>query len=75
MGSFLSTANKHIFNREYAIDAVHDAFAKAQQYSNKNPGRNFREQILHVLIIRACRKYNKRFSAEIPYGSLNDLEQ
>ena len=74
LNSFLQTANKHIYNRDYALDAVHDAFVKAQVYKNKHPDRNFREQILHVLIIRAARKINKKFSSEISSGLMNEME-
>lgn len=74
MGSFMQTANKHIFNRDYSIDAIQDAFTKAQTYHTKHPDRNFREQILHVLVIRACRKYNKKYGAEIPFGDMTQFD-
>ncbi len=74
MSSFLQTANKHIFNRDFSIDAIHDAFVKAQVYHNKHPDRNFREQILHVLIIRAARKINKKYSQEVSSGLMNEME-
>lgn len=70
--ALLSTANKHIFNRDYAFDAVQDAFVKAVIYHNKHKGRSFREQILHVLVIRSCKKINKKFGVEIPSGLLNE---
>ncbi len=73
MGSFMQTANMHIFNKDYAMDAIHDAFAKAQVYHNKNPERNFREQIMHVLIIRSCRKYNKKYSQEVSFDRINEF--
>ncbi len=74
MNALMSTANKHIYNRDYSIDAVQEAFVKAVVYHNKHPDRNFREQIMHVLVIRACRKINKRFSAEIPSGLMQEVD-
>jgi hypothetical protein len=46
---------------------VHDAFAKAQKYFNDNPERKVRENILHWLVIKACKKLNK-YSREVPFG-------
>ena len=71
---FLQTAHKYIFNPDYAIDAVHDAFLKAQEYVNKQPGRNVREQLVNVHVIRACIKMNKRFGREIPSGTMENFD-
>lgn len=49
------------------MDAVQDAFVKAQEYFKKNPDRKVRENILHWLVIKACKKLNK-YSREIPVG-------
>jgi hypothetical protein len=64
MGAFLSLARKHIFNRDYAIDAVHDAFAKSVEYFNRYPENKVRESILNWLILKACKEYNK-YSNEV----------
>lgn len=65
LNAFIATANRHIYNRDYSLDAVHDAFAKAQKYFNENKSRKVREKIIHFLVIKACKKYN-RTSREIP---------
>ena len=65
------TACKHIYNKDLAVDAVHDAFTKATEYFNKHPERKIRENILHWLTIKACKKINK-FSREIPVGLFNE---
>jgi DNA-directed RNA polymerase specialized sigma24 family protein len=69
LGSLLKVASKYIYNRDHAIDVVHDAFAKATTYFNdpKNKDRKVREQILVWLVIKACKRRNKE-SREIPYG-------
>lgn len=63
--SLVSYAQGHIFNRSYAIDAVHDAFVKAQVYINKNPGKHISGFLLKREVARACRRLNKRYSTEI----------
>lgn len=70
--ALLSTACRHIYNRDYAVDAVQDAFVRAQVYFKDHPDRKVRENILHWLVIKSCKRLNK-YSREIPYGAfMND---
>lgn len=66
-GAFLSLANRHIYNKDYAIDAVHEAFEKSVEYFNKNTTRKVREQIIQWRILRACKRLNK-YGKEVPVG-------
>lgn len=68
--SLVSVASKYIYNRDHAVDCVHSAFARAQEYFNnpKNKDRKVREQILVWLVIKEVKKKNKKESREIPYG-------
>ena len=63
--SLVSYASKHIYNRDYAIDAVQDAFVKAQIYLNKRPTARVSGFLLKREVIRACRRLN-RYSVELP---------
>ena len=71
LNSFISLAGRHLYNRDYAIDAVHDAFIRAVEYFTKNPDKKVREHIMNFHILKACKKINKKNSWEIPYGLLN----
>jgi len=59
-------ARRHIFNRDWAQDAVHDAFTKAIEYVNKNKDRRVSGFLLMRELMRACRRINKRGSIEVP---------
>lgn len=72
-GALMSTAYRHVYNKDLAVDAVHDAFVKAVEYFNKNKERKVRENILHWLVIKSCKKINK-FSREVPYGLFRENE-
>lgn len=61
----ISFASRHIYNRDFAIDAVHDALAKAVEYFAKHEDRKVQLQIIEWLIIKSCKKLNK-YSNEIP---------
>ncbi len=63
----MSLAGRHIYNRDLALDVVHDALAKAVKYFNEHPDRKVRENIIDWLILKACKKANK-YSREIPAG-------
>lgn len=63
--SLVSYASKHIYNKDYAIDAVQDAFVKAQIYLSKHPGARISGFLLKREVIRACRRLNK-YSIEVP---------
>ena len=67
MNSFLALASRHVYNKDFAIDAVQDACVKAVEYFKKNPERKVREQIMRWLILKSCKKINK-YSKEIPFG-------
>jgi DNA-directed RNA polymerase specialized sigma24 family protein len=74
--SLVAYAKKHIYNRDFAIDAVQDAFVKAQIYLNKpkNAGKKVSGFLLKRETIRACRRLNK-YSVEVPVDfsvSLNE---
>ena len=70
----LDVARKHIYNKDYGVDALQDAFLMAQSYHNKNPKMKIRSSILYVLVIRACKKYNKH-SREVPFGLMNEVTE
>lgn len=72
LNAFISTARRHCYNQDDAIDVVHSALAKSITYFQKNPHRKVREQIVHWLIIKECKKHNKG-SIEVPYGSYQDF--
>ena len=74
LNSFLELAGHHIYNRDHAIDVVHNAFAKSVSYFNKNPNKKVSEFIVRNLILRACKKEN-RFSREKPAGLMNEPYQ
>ena len=59
-------ARRHLFNKYYAIDAVHDAFEKTCTYVNKQPGRKISGFIIIRELMRACRRINQKGSKEIP---------
>lgn len=71
MNSFLALASRHVYNKDYAIDAVQDACVKAVEYFKKNPERKVREQVMRWLILKSCKKINK-YSKEIPFGLMNE---
>jgi hypothetical protein len=74
LNHFLSVANRHIYNRDYSIDAVHDALAKSVEYLSKHPERKMREQIVDFQIIKACKRINK-YSYEIPVEDISIFEE
>lgn len=61
-----AVARRHIYNRDYAIDAVHDAFTKAAENAKKKPGKGVSGFILMRELMRACRRINKKGSIEVP---------
>lgn len=69
--SFLALASRHVYNKDYAVDAVQDAMVKAVEYFAKNPHRKVREQIMRWLILKSVKKINK-YSKEIPWGLMNE---
>ncbi len=71
MNSFLALASRHVYNKDYAIDAVQDACVKAVEYFKKNPDRKVREQVMRWLILKSVKKINK-YSKELPYGLMNE---
>lgn len=71
MNSFLALASRHVYNKDYAIDAVQDACVKAVIYFKEHPERKVREQIMRWLILKSCKKINK-YSKEVPYGLMNE---
>lgn len=64
---FTALARRHVYNKDLALDVVHDAFAKALIYFNKHPSKKVRPQIMEWLVLKACKKVNKN-SVEIPMG-------
>lgn len=46
-------------DKDYAIDAVHDALIKTQVYLNTHPKGKVSERLVKTLIFRACKKKNK----------------
>lgn len=69
--SMTNTARRHIFNTDYAIDAVHDAFTKTVEYVSKKPDTKISEFIIQRELMRACRRINKKYSPEISSGLMN----
>lgn len=71
--SLVAYASKHIYNKSYALDAVHDAFVKAQIYLKKpkNKDKKISGFLLQRETIRACRRINKR-SVELPVDFTNE---
>lgn len=53
-------ARKHLANKDLAIDAVHDAFAKRAEYELRKPGRKINRFLLYRETIRACRRLNQK---------------
>ena len=62
----VSIARRHIFNQDYAQDAVQDAFVKALVYSKNNPKRKISGFIIARELMRSCRRINKKGSQDIP---------
>jgi hypothetical protein len=63
----LSVARKYIYNKDLALDVVHNALAKSIVYFQKHPDKKIQLQIVEFLIIKSCKKYN-RYSPEMPSG-------
>jgi DNA-directed RNA polymerase specialized sigma24 family protein len=59
-------AAQHLYRKDEAIDAVHDAFTKAAEYVSKNKERRISRYVLYRETIRACRRRNKK-SVEVPH--------
>ena len=74
LNSFLALASRHVYNKDLALDVVHNAITKSLEYKKKNPKMNVDEQIIRFLILKACKKMNK-YSVEIPYGDSSDFEK
>lgn len=55
----IAFASRHVYNRDYAIDVVHDGLAMVLQWSRKNPGKRVDMNVVKFLILRACKKANK----------------
>lgn len=68
--SLMALAGRYVYNRDHAVDCVHSAFARAQEYFNnpRNKNRKVREQILVWLVLKEVKKKNRKESREIPYG-------
>lgn len=64
---FLARARCQVYNKDHAIDAVHDALIKTIKYFNKYTDKKVRAQVMLWNIDKACKKINK-YSKEIPYG-------
>ena len=73
LNALLAVASRYVYNKDLALDMVHDALAKSLAYFQKHPERKIRENIVHLLIIKACKKANKT-SVEVPYGLMNGYE-
>lgn len=67
-------ASTRLFNSDFAIDAVHDAFAKLVDYTVKHPGKRISTFLLTRETIRACRRLNKKFGYTIPSNLTAELE-
>ena len=74
ISGFISIARRNLKNTDYSIDIVHDAFAKAVMYFNKNPNRKVHTYVLEQLIIRACKKQNRLHFVEIPISAYDNEE-
>lgn len=61
-----AVARRHLYNKDYAIDATHDAFTKASENAKKKPGNRVSGFILMRELMRACRRINKKGSVEVP---------
>lgn len=68
--ALLSLAKRHIYSADLALDVVHDALAKSLVYFQKHPEKKVREQIVHLQILKACKRANK-YSVEFAFGLLN----
>ena len=67
LNNLIRLADRFIYNKDYSIDAVHDAMAKSIEYFNKHPEKKVQAEIVEWLVIKACKKHN-RFSQEITHG-------
>lgn len=57
-------ASQHLVNKDYCIDAVHEAFIKAQVYLKKHKTAQVSTFLVYKEVMRACRRLNKRISYE-----------
>lgn len=62
----VSIARRHIYNQDYAQDAVQDAFTKTVIYTNKHKGKKVSGFIIARELMRACRRINKKGSFDTP---------
>ena len=75
----VNIAKRHIYNQDFAQDAVQDAFIKTVEYTKKpkNKGRKISGFIVARELMRACRRINKKGSQDIPTdfstAVLNDM--
>lgn len=72
--AFVALASRHVYNKDLAIDVVHNAMVKTLEYKSKRPKMNVDERIIRFLILKACKKMNK-YSVEVPYGDTRDMER
>lgn len=70
LNSLLALASRHLYQKDQAMDVVHNALVKSLIYFNKNPTKKVREQVVHLEILRACKRAN-RYCVEVPSGSMN----
>lgn len=66
IGYLISFASRHVRNRDYAIDVVHDGLAMTLEWSRKNPGKRIDMNVVKFLILRSCKKVNK-YALEVQF--------
>lgn len=59
IGPLTRYAEKHLYRKEDAKDAAHDAFVKGLDYVGKHPDGILSKFILFREVARACRRLNK----------------
>jgi DNA-directed RNA polymerase specialized sigma24 family protein len=62
----LTYAKRHLYNKDEAIDCVHDAFEKWMVFANNSKkAETISVYLLYREVMRACRRRNKRASIEV----------
>lgn len=67
LNRLIVVASRHVYNKDLALDAVHNAVAKSVEYFAKHPERKIQLEIVEWLVIKSCKKMNK-YSPELAMG-------
>ena len=74
INSLVRFAYSHVYKKDEAIDAVHDALIKVKVWLDKNPERKISDKVVRHKVLIACSRRNRK-DKNIPAGSYQDLAE